>query len=250
VSPELHRPLPPYLQIVEHYRSKIMSGELKDGDRLPSTRQIIEQWDVAHATAAKALATLRSEGLVETTAGGAGGTVVKARDVGYTPRDRMIAVRRRGRIYPPGSFARIIAAELVTEPSAAILDSLGLQAGAAAIRRHRVTFQGDTPLSVSTSWFSGELASVAPALLGLERITQGTPGYIEQQAGRRIAEGLDKLRVDFADADLAAELGVAEGSPVLAGRNWIRDSDGQVIEYGEYFSLPSHEVAYDYAVGD
>ena len=56
---------PPYLRIVAEIRRRITEGELTPGDRVPSTRRIAEEWNVATATATKALAVLRQEGLVE-----------------------------------------------------------------------------------------------------------------------------------------------------------------------------------------
>jgi DNA-binding transcriptional regulator YhcF (GntR family) len=60
-------PDPPYLRIVAELRRRIADGELAPGDRVPSTRQITREWSVALATATKALATLRREGLVRAT---------------------------------------------------------------------------------------------------------------------------------------------------------------------------------------
>ncbi|WP_030162391.1 TetR/AcrR family transcriptional regulator C-terminal domain-containing protein [Streptomyces sp. NRRL S-244] len=57
---------PPYLRIAGEIRRRITDGELAPGDRVPSTRQVAREWDVAMATAAKALTALRLEGLVET----------------------------------------------------------------------------------------------------------------------------------------------------------------------------------------
>jgi hypothetical protein len=74
--PKLPRPVPPYEQIASHFRGLIRNGQLADGDRLPSARQLVEEWGVALATAAKVLITLRAEGLVRTVPGGGGGTVV------------------------------------------------------------------------------------------------------------------------------------------------------------------------------
>ncbi|MFF0965929.1 TetR/AcrR family transcriptional regulator C-terminal domain-containing protein [Streptomyces sp. NPDC003703] len=56
---------PPYLRIAAEIRRRIADGELAPGERVPSTRRIAGQWGVALATAAKALTTLRLEGLVE-----------------------------------------------------------------------------------------------------------------------------------------------------------------------------------------
>ncbi|WP_435880302.1 TetR/AcrR family transcriptional regulator C-terminal domain-containing protein [Streptomyces nondiastaticus] len=56
--------VPPYLRIAAELRGRIAGGELAPGDRVPSTRQIAQEWNVALATATKVLTTLRQEGLV------------------------------------------------------------------------------------------------------------------------------------------------------------------------------------------
>jgi AcrR family transcriptional regulator len=53
----------PYRRIVADVRRRIESGELGPGDRVPSARQITQEWGVAIATATKAHAALREEGL-------------------------------------------------------------------------------------------------------------------------------------------------------------------------------------------
>ncbi|WP_327286216.1 MULTISPECIES: TetR/AcrR family transcriptional regulator C-terminal domain-containing protein [unclassified Streptomyces] len=77
---------PPYLRIAGEIRRRITAGELAPGDRVPSTRQVAKEWDVAMATAAKALTTLRLEGLVE--ARPRAGTVVAAGAAAVAPRRR------------------------------------------------------------------------------------------------------------------------------------------------------------------
>jgi DNA-binding transcriptional regulator YhcF (GntR family) len=67
---------PLYVRIVAEIRRRIDSGELRVGDRVPSTRQIIREWGVAMATATKVLTTLRQDGLVRAVPGV--GTVVSA----------------------------------------------------------------------------------------------------------------------------------------------------------------------------
>ncbi|WP_086832288.1 TetR/AcrR family transcriptional regulator C-terminal domain-containing protein [Streptomyces sp. NRRL B-24572] len=65
---------PPYLAIAAEIRRRVHTGELAPGDRVPSTRAITREWGVAMATATKALAALRQEGLVRVEPGV--GTVV------------------------------------------------------------------------------------------------------------------------------------------------------------------------------
>lgn len=67
---------PPYARIVAEIRRRVADGELRVGDRVPSTRQITQEWGVAMATATKVLTTLRQEGTVRVVPGV--GTVVAA----------------------------------------------------------------------------------------------------------------------------------------------------------------------------
>ncbi|MDQ3765227.1 MAG: GntR family transcriptional regulator [Actinomycetota bacterium] len=60
---------PPYEQVAEHYRDAIRAGRLTVGDELPSVRRIAGQWNIATATAQRALDLLRSEGWIESRPG-------------------------------------------------------------------------------------------------------------------------------------------------------------------------------------
>jgi DNA-binding transcriptional regulator YhcF (GntR family) len=68
--------LAPSQRVLDDIRRSIVSGELRPGERVPSTREITKRWGVAMATATKVLARLREEGLVSMRAGV--GTVVAA----------------------------------------------------------------------------------------------------------------------------------------------------------------------------
>ena len=64
----------PYLRIAADIRHRITAGELRPGQRVPSTRALVREWGVAMATAAKALAVLAEQGWVRAVPGS--GTVV------------------------------------------------------------------------------------------------------------------------------------------------------------------------------
>lgn len=245
MAPQVHRSDPPYLQVVKHVREKIESGALRDGDTVPSTRQIAKEWGISLATATKAMATLRSEGLVRGVSGV--GTVVTTSETVHTPTGRVLSNRRTGRIYPADEHARIEEAGLVSA-SEQVADALGLPVGAPVIRRQRVTYKGETPVSASISWFDGALAELAPKLLETARILEGTFGYVETATGRLLKSVRDQLAADAATEQDASDLHVEVGSPVLRGRNWIYDADGGVIEYGEYVSAARRWKSYDYEI--
>jgi GntR family transcriptional regulator len=236
---------PPYLQVVNHLREKIVKGELADGDTIPSVRQIAERWGISQATAMKALAALRADGLVESVVGV--GTIVRTGALHRSARDRVVRMLTTGRIYAPGEYAVITFAGLAPA-SPFVSETLGIEEGGPAIKRHRVTHNDAGPISASTSWFSADLADSVPALLATDRIKGGTPSAIETVTGRRAHSADDRMTVDVATAEQAAELGISEGDPVFVGRNIWRDADGEVIEVGEYAHPRGRWTHYSYQV--
>jgi DNA-binding transcriptional regulator YhcF (GntR family) len=85
---------PPYQRIAQSLRKRIESGQLRPGDRVPSTRAIARRWGVALATAAHALNTLTAEGLLRSVPR-AGTLVADAPPKGAAPRTQTELTRAR-----------------------------------------------------------------------------------------------------------------------------------------------------------
>jgi GntR family transcriptional regulator len=223
---------PPYLQVVAALKAKIVSGELKHGDALPSVRDLATQYGISTATAQKVHRTLKAEGLAESRQGSAT-TVSTRRTLHRTAADRLEAVLSTGRIYAEGEYAVITSATLA-EPPEWVAGLLGTEDNGQAVRRERVTHNSeDQPVSASVSWFSADLADTVPVLLVRERIVGGTPSAIEAATGRRAVATEEATTAAPASETQAALLGVAAGAPVLLSRNIYVDAQGETIEVGE-----------------
>ena len=114
------QPDPPYLQIVTEIRRRIEAGELRSGDRVPSTRQIAREWGVAIVTATRALTTLGQQGLVQAVP--RVGTVVTARQ----PRPAQPARTTRHR--PAQAADQELTKAGIVSAAISIADSEGLPA--------------------------------------------------------------------------------------------------------------------------
>ena len=57
-------PRPPFQQLADELRTAIATGELAEGQRLPSNRDLAEQYGIAPMTVQSAIRVLRDEGLV------------------------------------------------------------------------------------------------------------------------------------------------------------------------------------------
>ncbi|WBQ06653.1 GntR family transcriptional regulator [Kribbella sp. CA-293567] len=90
----------PYQRVAAEIRRLISSGELKCGDRVPSTRALVRDHGIAMATATKVLATLQQEGLIHSRPGV--GTVVGPRPDDANALRSAGAGRARGALPAPG----------------------------------------------------------------------------------------------------------------------------------------------------
>jgi DNA-binding transcriptional regulator YhcF (GntR family)/predicted kinase len=77
---------PLHQQVARNIRNQIEAGALRDGQRLPSTRELAEEWDVSTYTINDAMAILIKEGLVESKP--RAGRVVRAPDQAPGERPR------------------------------------------------------------------------------------------------------------------------------------------------------------------
>ena len=228
----------PYVQIIEHYRRQIAAGQLRDGDMLPSGREIAAEFGVSVATAAKVATGLQALGLV-TPRPGAGTMVTAPRP----PADRaqggpvIITLAARGPART-GDDAHVLEAGLAEAPRD-IAAQLGTGPLAEVIRRREATIKDGVTTAVLTSWFPASLAQTCPALLD-------TSVPDEQLAGFRPAWGQDWLSARPPTSAEAREFGIKRGSPVLIAASRRFDADDAVIEYAELIARADTRVEYRY----
>lgn len=234
--PESTETVPRYLQIAHHYRDRIMSGSLRPGDEIPSERRIADEWQVARPTAARALLTLRHEGLTESRPGS--GTYVTDGHVHRHVDEHHRRPRSDEGAQAPGEHTRIIEAGLVAA-APAVADDLRLGVDGEVIRRHRVVRAGEAVVEVSTSWYPADLAEAAPRLLHRARIREGTTTYIEQATGRRAEYARDHVTARSASVGEHQELELTRpGAAVLVVRHVVYDGHDLPLEVAEAVHPP------------
>jgi DNA-binding GntR family transcriptional regulator len=228
----------PYVQIIEHYRQEIREGLLKDGDMLPSGREIAKQFGVSLATAAKVAGGLQAIGLVTPRPGA--GTVVTA---SRPPADRarggplLITLASRSPIRP-GDQARVLEAGIV-QASQTVAVQLGAEPLAEVIRRRQATIRDGSTAALATSWFPASLAETVPDLLKKTRLTDQISGY-------EPAWGEDWVSARPPTSAEAREFAIKRGSPVVVVHSRRFDANDTVIEYAELTARADTRVTYRY----
>lgn len=241
----LERPVPLYVQVVRQIRAQIAAGELAEGDRLLSQREMMKRWGISMQTASKVIGALKTGGLAVATVG----------------RDTIIA---------PGAVARIAAGASITLPPAEpapadagtevrvragkavaparVAEVLGTPAGRRVARREEITLQDGAPVTVSVAWFPTAITDRAPKLAASEPIPAGATAYLAEAAGARPVRGHEETAVVEADEETAKALGIAVGSPVLATRARYTAAGGQAVQYTETATVPGHWLPRSYTI--
>lgn len=227
---ELERPVPLYMQVVRQIRAQIASGELAEGERIPSQREMMQHWHISMQTASKVIGALKTEGLAIPSVG----------------RDTIVA---------PGAAARIAAAAVGTahapaEPAsppglgvkatagtaaapAHVAKILGVPTGRRALRRQETRLESGQVVSVTTMWFPPSIAEKAPRLAESQPLPAGALAYIAEATARQSARVLEENAALAADTGTAKALDVPPGSPVLVTRTQHLAADGNLIVYME-----------------
>lgn len=239
--PEIQKVLPKYLQIAGHIRDQIVRGDLSPGDEVPSERELAARWSVARPTAARALESLRVQGLVESRQGS--GTYVRASQAVPRARERYERGRDLGTMYGAAESVEFLATDIVTGADH-VVEALHLPTGSDVVRRTRLLRgEGGKPIELSTSWFAPELAEQAPRLLSPERLLGGTGKYIAEVTGRESEYARDQVAARLATAEERRLLELPRPAAVLVYRLTVYDLSDQPIQFDEA-TYPSDRWAF------
>lgn len=229
--PEIQKVLPKYLQIAGQIRDQIVRGDLRPGEEVASERELAAAWGVARPTAARALESLRVQGLVESRQGS--GTYVRQTEAAPRARERYERARDLGTMYGAAESVEFLAAGVVRGPDH-VVEALRLPKGSDVIRRARLLRgDGGRPVELSTSWFAPEFAKRAPRLLEAERLFGGAGKYIAEVTGRVSNYARDQVAARLATAEERRLLELPQPAAVLVYRLTAYDAGDQPIQFDD-----------------
>lgn len=216
---------PLHARVSADLRDRILSGELRAGQPLPSEAQLCEEFGISRGTVRAALATLRHGGLI----GGGQGRPPIVRDSTLSqPFENLLSfsawAERAGRA--PGQRTIEIARRGASDLAAAALD---IEPGDPVVEYLRIrSLDGDAVMLERSTW----VLDVGQLLFDFDLDSGSIYRYL-QGSGIDLATARHTMDALGADATDAASLDVALGTPLLRERRVARDSDGRALEYGD-----------------
>jgi GntR family transcriptional regulator len=208
---------------------RIEEGKLRPGQRLPSEPDLAASLGISRATLREALRSLEEDGFVRRIQGA--GTFITHRprlknnlDVNFGVTDLIRSMGRR-----PGTDGLSVSRQTASEEEVELLQ---LEPGSRVVRLERIRTADREPVVFSVDVLAERLI---PDGLLVDRLGRGSIySMLEQHVGVAVHQGVASIRPANADRDLAAKLGVPEGTLVLYLLQVDYDAEGRPV-------LLSHE---------
>lgn len=225
--------IPLYIQIKNHLKSEIMSGEIEPGEQLPSEDDLARLFGVSRMTIRQGITELIRDGLVYRQHG-KGTFVTQAQIIRDHTRltDFFKSCQRKG-LKPR---AEVISRELIPA-SEKVAEYLLLDPGEQVIKIETLRFINDKPITLHATQLPYRLV---PELWELDLDTLGLDKRhiweVLEQYGVKVSRAQERLEALQADARLARLLEMEEGFPILYGERILYAVDGKPIKYADCYN--------------
>jgi len=217
--------LPRYQRIRDSIAARIAAGEWKAGDCIASEAELAAAYGVAVGTVRRAVDKLETDGLIERAHGK--GMFVRRADFSNS----MFRFFRLGSAddQPLAPSAQILSRDLMSPPDT-VREHLALAPHDEAVRLIRLRAARGRTLLREEIWLSARVFGPILDLDVNDLMPLLYPAY-ERHFGRVVARARERLSIETADAEVAAQLGAEPGASVVRIERIALDHAGQPLEW-------------------
>ena len=222
----LDGPSPLYMQIADILRDRIVQGEYRPNEQMPSESELMSAFDVSRITVRQALGNLQSEGLIFRIHGK--GTFVSRprafqdlgslqgfgtamREMGYDTHSKVLSLRT---IVPPKHVRERI------------------ECGARVTELRRLRFLNRAPISLDVSYLP---SAIGMRVARADLINRDVFSVLENDCQLELGHADLRMCSTLATEELHNVLGIEKGSPILFIERVIHTSAGMPLEYEELY---------------
>jgi GntR family transcriptional regulator len=220
--------IPLYYQLENLMREKILSGEYRVGDRLPTENDLIHQYGVSRITVRQALTSLAEDGVIERRQG-RGTFVVERRIKRRTVDEQMEFHGSLDEVIDGGPPTPVKVLEINRiSADAQEAELLGLQPGDLIYRIKRLRTRDGKPHSLIVNFLPSEIG----ARFTREELSAGSLlKLIETKFNLRLKQARQQITAALADPHLAGLLDLRVGSPLLSIERTSFTEEGRAVEH-------------------
>ena len=217
--------IPLYYQLKEELKKKILKGEFKEGDLLPSEREFSERYDISSTTIRRALNDLVHENMLERKAGK--GTFVR---VGKVKRDLRKVLGFTQNMKEMGLVPSTqVLSKRVIPANAFSMERMGLKKGDKVVKLERLRLANDVPMMLETRYIRTDLC---PGIQK-EELSYSLWKVFETVYGCKPFRHSQNLRIAQIKGTSASLLGLEDRALVFLIKGSTYLENGQAIECEE-----------------
>jgi GntR family transcriptional regulator len=205
-------------RVAAELRARIMAGDLKPGDQLPSNSQLVEEFDASNPTIQRAVDALKSEGFLSSRRGK--GVFVENRQPFIVDVSSYFAPS-------PGGYSYELLQVGREQPPGEVRDALGLPEASVALLRKRLLRHNDRPVELDWSFYPVEIAE-GTALEAKAKIKGGAPRVLAE-LGHAETDMVDTISARMPTTE-EVELLDLPGVPVIRQFRVIYGPAGEPVE--------------------
>ena len=218
-------PVPFYYQLRQLLERAVAGGVLTAGEQIPTEASLCERYDVSRTVVRQALSDLERTGLVTRLKGK--GTFVAQPKVSEFVAQSLTSLHED--LSARGERLETKVLRLEVEPvSSHVAAMLELPESEQIVLLERLRFLRGEPLVVTTAYMP---YSVCAPILDLDMSDRSLFETYEQELGLKLHRGTRAMEARAATSEVADQLGVPEGAPVLAFSGVTYLDDGRPVEY-------------------
>lgn len=230
--------VPLYFQLKEQIRKNILSGGYKEGDLIPSERELGDQYDLSSTTIRRALNDLVQENFLERKAGK--GTFVRLNKVKRDLR-KVIGFTKNMQEMGLIPSTRVISKKLVAA-NAYARSRLSLDKGAQIVRLERVRMASDIPMMFETRYIRTD---ICPGI-EMEELDSSLWKVFEEKYGLKPNRHSQNMNITVVTGRSAYLLTLKEGTHVFLIKGVTYVQDNLPIECEEsLYRTDKYELAFE-----
>jgi GntR family transcriptional regulator len=219
---------PLYEQIKALLRERVLDGTYQPHQQMPSESEMMAAFNVSRITVRQALNDLQNEGLIFRIHGK--GTFV-SKPKAFQDLARLQGFGEAMRQLGYETFSRVVSIRNVA-PSAPVQERLRLPKRSRVTELKRVRFLNREPISFDVSYLP---PAIGNRLAKEDLAARDVFVILENDYGLALGHADLQIGSTLADENLAAQLKVEEGSPVLFIERTTHTSAGEPIDYEHLF---------------
>ena len=235
---DFHSKVPLYYQLKELIRQKILDGIYKEGDLIPSERELNDVYELSSTTIRRALNDLVQENYLERKAGK--GTFVRMRKVQRDLR-KVLGFTKNMKEMGLTPSTRVLSKKIVLADTS-VRERLRLEKGAKVVRLERLRLANDVPMMVETRHIRTDLCPK----IHREDLSSSLWKIFEQKYGLKPNRHRQAITIAEVSNHAASLLEIPQGKPVFLIRGETYVGENEPIECEEsLYRSDKYELSFE-----